>query len=60
MNPGGAPTTYHFEYGTTELVRAHRPPDDDAGAGTAELGVSAQLSGLTAQTTYHYRLVAAA
>ena len=59
VNPGGAPTTYHFEYGTTSSYGLVTPvPDGDAGAGSAELGVSAQLSGLTAQTTYHYRLVA--
>ncbi len=58
VNPGGAPATYHFEYGTTSSYGLSTP-DNDAGAGTADLGVSAQLSGLTAQTTYHYRLVAA-
>jgi hypothetical protein len=57
VNPGGAPTTYHFEYGTTDSYGL-TTPDNDAGAGTADLGVSAQLSGLTAETTYHYRLVA--
>jgi hypothetical protein len=57
VNPGGAQTTYHFEYGTTSSYGLSTP-DNDAGAGSADLGVSAQLSGLTAQTTYHYRLVA--
>lgn len=57
VNPGGAQTTYHFEYGTTSSYGINTP-DNDAGAGSADLGVSAQLSGLTAQTTYHYRLVA--
>ena len=57
VNPGGTQTSYHFEYGTTSSYGLSTP-DNDAGAGNADLGVSAQLSGLTAQTTYHYRLVA--
>ncbi len=57
VNPGGAATTYHFEYGTTTSYGISTDPND-AGAGTADLGVSANLTGLTAQTTYHYRLVA--
>jgi hypothetical protein len=57
VNPGGAATTYHFEYGTTTSYEISTDPND-AGAGTADLGVSANLTGLTAQTTYHYRLVA--
>jgi hypothetical protein len=57
VNPGGAQTSYHFEYGTTNAYGLSTP-DNDAGAGSADLGVSAQLSGLTASTTYHYRLVA--
>jgi hypothetical protein len=57
VNPGGAQTSYHFEYGTTTSYGLSTP-DNDAGAGSADLGVSAGLSGLTPQTTYHYRLVA--
>jgi hypothetical protein len=57
VNPGGAQTSYHFEYGTTSSYGLNTP-DNDAGAGSADLGVSATLSGLTASTTYHYRLVA--
>jgi hypothetical protein len=57
VNPGGAQTSYHFEYGTSTSYGLSTP-DNDAGAGSADLGVSANLSGLTAQTTYHYRLVA--
>jgi hypothetical protein len=57
VNPGGAATTYHFEYGTTSAYGVTLP-DNDAGAGNADLGVNAPLSGLTPQTTYHYRLVA--
>src|SRR5439155_17492828 len=50
-------TSYHFEYGTTATYGASTPAAD-AGAGGADVPVSATLSGLAASTTYHYRLVA--
>jgi predicted lipoprotein with Yx(FWY)xxD motif len=53
----GATTTYHFEYGTTTAYGTSVPmPDADAGSGLAS-SVSQQISGLQANTTYHYRLV---
>src|SRR3954471_7000344 len=57
VNPGGAATTYHFEYGTTAaygLATTVR----DAGTGDAPVTVHATLAGLTADTDYHYRIVA--
>jgi hypothetical protein len=57
VNPGGAATTYHFEYGTSSSYGL-TTPSTDAGSGSATLSVSAGISGLTADTTYHYRLVA--
>jgi hypothetical protein len=57
VNPGGVRTTYHFEYGTSASYGVSTP-DTDAGAGSSATSVSAGLTGLTADTTYHYRLVA--
>src|SRR4051794_27786601 len=57
VNPGGTPTTYHFDYGTTSSYGL-RTPDVDAGAGTDDVSARATLTGLTSSTTYHYRLVA--
>jgi hypothetical protein len=57
VDPNGTDTTYHFEYGTSAgygLVT----PDADAGAGTDPVDVKAPITGLTRNTTYHYRLVA--
>jgi hypothetical protein len=57
VDPNGSATTYHFEYGTSAgygLVT----PDTDAGAGTDPVAVKAPITGLTRNTTYHYRLVA--
>ena len=51
------PTTWFFEYGTTTAYGT-RTPDADAGSGAPPADVAADLTGLTAATTYHYRLVA--
>jgi predicted lipoprotein with Yx(FWY)xxD motif len=58
-NYGGASadTTYHFEYGTSTAYGTSVPmPDADAGSGLAT-PVSQQITGLQANTTYHYRLI---
>jgi predicted lipoprotein with Yx(FWY)xxD motif len=53
----GATTTYHFEYGTSTAYGSSVPaPDADAGSALAT-PVSQQITGLQANTTYHYRLV---
>jgi hypothetical protein len=59
VNPNGYDTTYHFEWGTSTAYGSSVPvPDADAGAGTAAVAVSAHLGGLSADTTYHWRVVA--
>jgi hypothetical protein len=57
LDPNGTATTYHFEYGTTTRYGS-RTPDQSAGMGTSGVPVSAGVSGLSARTTYHWRLVA--
>jgi hypothetical protein len=57
VSPGGQATTYHFEYGTSASYGL-TTPETDAGSGSSAVSVSAAVSGLTADTTYHYRLVA--
>jgi hypothetical protein len=57
IDPNGATTSYRFEYGTTTAYGL-QSPTQPAGSGDAELPVQATISGLTASTTYHYRLVA--
>jgi phosphodiesterase/alkaline phosphatase D-like protein len=59
--PYGLNTTYHFEYGTTTSYGTSVPvPDADAGSaaypGTVQ--VHEAITGLTLNTTYHFRLVA--
>lgn len=57
VNPNGKPTTYLFEWGATSAygqATSEAPAGEDGAAHT----VTAQLSGLAAGTTYHYRIVA--
>lgn len=60
INPGGADTTYHFEYGTEagSYTTSAPVPNGDLGSGTSTLDPSVHLQGLTPGTTYHYRVVA--
>lgn len=57
VNPNGAATSYHFEYGTTTGYGSNTAATS-AGSGTADMSVSANLTGLSPGTVYHYRVVA--
>ena len=50
-------TTYRFEYGTSTSYGL-QTAEADAGSGTGAVDASANLGGLTTDTTYHYRVVA--
>jgi hypothetical protein len=58
VDPNGSETTYHFEYGTTTAYGL-QTPDASAGAGADPAARSAAVTGLTPDTTYHFRVVAA-
>ncbi len=57
VNPNGTATTWYFEYGKSTSYGS-QSTHTSAGAGTADVPVSATLAALTPNTTYHYRLVA--
>jgi hypothetical protein len=57
VNPKQAETTYFFQYGTTSLFGVNTA-STAAGSGNAGVRVSAAISALAPNTTYHYRLVA--
>jgi hypothetical protein len=57
VDPGGAETTYRFEYGTTSAYGLSTTTRT-AGSGEAPVAVHATLTGLTSDTDYHYRIVA--
>jgi hypothetical protein len=60
VNPnGGDVSSCTFEYGTTEVYETSVPCSSLPGAGAEPVAVSAALENLSANTTYHFRIVAA-
>ena len=58
INPNGFETTYHFEWGTSTSYGTTVPiPDADIGSGLTDVAVTTHLSGLSASTTYHWRIL---
>jgi hypothetical protein len=57
VNPNGLATNYYFQYGLTTSYGSHTT-STSAGSGSAAVNVNAAVTGLTAGTTYHFRLVA--
>lgn len=57
VETGGADTTYRFEYGTTTAYGL-TTPDAVLPAASAAGTVKRAITGLTVETTYHYRVVA--
>lgn len=62
VNPNTLDTTYYFEYGLEDCSLGGctevTPPNPDLGSGPKGVFAFAQLFGLKAGTTYHYRVVA--
>ena len=59
VNPNGATTTAHFEYGLTTAYGSTASVTLSPASGTSAQTVSANISGLQAGQVYHYRLTAA-
>ncbi len=57
VNPHSSATVVYFQYGTTDKYGAQSAPTEIA-AGAKAVPISITLSGLTAATVYHYRIVA--
>jgi hypothetical protein len=58
INPRGAETVYHFEYGTTTDYGQSIPiPEESVGDGSAPVAVTAHLENLE-DATYHFRVLA--
>ena len=53
VNPGGKATSVFFEYGS-DPTKLTKTSSSSAGSGTADVAVSAKLTGLTPGTTYAY------
>jgi uncharacterized protein YegP (UPF0339 family) len=58
INPKGLDTTYRFEWGTEAGNYTHTEPATDIGSGTSDVPVTQHLEGLSANTVYHWRVVA--
>ena len=65
INPSGADTHYYFQYGTVNCETSPAsctdvpsPPGSNIGEGFSDQGVSIELEGLKASTTYYYRIIA--
>jgi hypothetical protein len=59
VNPEGQGTTYQFDYGTTTGYGTSVPsPAGSAGSGTSAVNENSAVTGLSAGTTYHYRIEA--
>ena len=56
LNPHGLTTTVFFQYGTTTSYGSATPMQSQAG--NTYRNITANISGLTPQTTYHFRMVA--
>jgi hypothetical protein len=57
IKPRDLETTYVFEYGLTKAYGA-QTPSASAGSSHSEVPISAEVSGLQGETTYHFRIVA--
>ena len=57
VNPQSSATTYQFEYGTTTSYGS-TSPSQNAGSGATAVNVNAVVTGLSPNTTYHFRIVA--
>jgi DNA-binding beta-propeller fold protein YncE len=59
LTPGGVDAHYYFEWGLTSeyAEKSPVPPGTDAGSGAEAVPAKTELGGLSANTTYHYRLV---
>jgi len=55
--PNKSSTSYYFEYGTTTTYGSVTS-SADAGSGASDVPVSADISGLDPESTYHFRIVA--
>jgi hypothetical protein len=58
VNPGFSPTSYHFDYGTSNAYGSGTPVSALAGVESSNYPATAALTGLAPGTIYHYRVVA--
>jgi hypothetical protein len=57
VNANGSASSYYFEYGTSKSYGS-KTTEASAGSGSSPVEKSQSISGLSANTEYHYRIVA--
>ncbi|MGB7621926.1 MAG: zinc-dependent metalloprotease family protein [Terriglobia bacterium] len=57
VNPNGLSTSARFQWGTT-VAYGSVTPNQPAGSGSSNIPMTANLTGLAANTVYHYQVVA--
>ncbi len=58
VNPNGSATSAYFEWGTDNtLSTSNSTASQSIGSGTADVSVTADLTGLSPNTTYYYRVI---
>jgi parallel beta-helix repeat protein len=57
VNPNGSSTNVYFQWGTTDSY-GNTTSSQSKGSGTSDVAITANLTGLSSNTTYHYRIVA--
>jgi hypothetical protein len=55
VDPHGSTTTIKFQYGTTSNYGSFTP--DQTHSGNTYQNISANINGLNASTTYHFRMI---
>ena len=58
VNPNNSETTVYFEWGL-DITYGNTTSVQSIGSGTTDVSVTADLTGLSPATTYHYRVIAA-
>jgi hypothetical protein len=59
VNPEGTGASYYFEYGTSSSYGSKAPlTAEEAGWGSSDVAVGRVVTGLSPDTTYHFRVVA--
>jgi len=60
LNPQGAASTYHFEYGlgSCDVTTCLSTPEESLPLGTSPLERQVKVTGLESGATYHYRVIA--
>ena len=58
IDPELSPTTYHFEYGTSQAYGVSTDESSSIGADDVDHAASSRITSLTPVTTYHFRVFA--